>query len=211
MTSDKIIDAMIKAIGEKSTTSPIRISRADMLIHANHLYQEKIGPLLNKITSYTYDASDATHTITSGVGTLPSDFLAPHRVYDGDAGDDAPLAQIFDIADRVGDGDITTQFMIPNETTLWIFGLTPTNTIKLYYLQKPVALTDAGSSSPVDLKARFHFDVFTTYAKMVDAKNRSKRSYASHLIELEMLLDQIREAHKDGRRDNEPGIVKAVW
>ena len=205
MKTDDIIDFCLKAIGEKSTTSPVRLSRADCLIYINHAYQNIMGPLLNLMTTAT------TLTVTAGVATLPSDFLAPVRVTDGSLDDGTLLTQIFDINDKVDDGDEMQQFLIPNETQIWFFGKTPDSTVYLYYLQKPTALTDLSSSSPTSLKEKFHTS-FSTYINMIIAERRRQ---LNNMLAFEAkwldILDDIRREHSSGRRDFEPMVVKEVW
>lgn len=210
-TTDVIIDYMFRAIGESDPDDPTNIvisTRAEMLAIANHLYQYEIGPLLKLLASYTYNASDAAHTITAGVGTLPSDYLSPHLMYDGDAYDNPPLTQIFDIANKVADDAATSQYMIPNNTQFWIFGQTPANTIKLYYYQTPTALTDASNSSPTALQAKFHKAIFEYEAKRVYALRRNR---TDDMIDMEAAkleeLDKIEAAHSVGKQDQFPRSV----
>lgn len=214
-TTDVILNYMFRAINESNPASPtnsVISTRAEMLEIANQLYQNDIGKRLKNLASYSYDASDTDHTITAGVGSLPSDFLLPHRAYDGDAPDDAPLTQIFDIEDKADDTDDTTQYMIPNNSNLWIFGKTPTNTIKLYYYEKPDALTDSSGSSPTALKSEFHIDIFEFKAKEVYAKRRNR---IADMIDMRAavddLLDKIEKAHNIEKQDRGPLRIRDVY
>jgi hypothetical protein len=210
-TTDVIINYMFSAIGEDTPDDPqngVISTRAEMLEILNQCYQYEIGPLLKNLATYSYDASDAAHTITTGVGTLPTDFLAPHLMYDGDAYNNPPLTQIFDIADKVDDDASTSQYMIPNNTQFWIFGQTPTNTVKLYYYQSPTALTDADSSSPTALKAKFHKKIFEYEAKRVFALRRNR---TADMIDMEAAkLEELKEivaAYSIGKYDQFPRSV----
>lgn len=208
MTTDKIIDYCLKGIDE-DTVAPVEMSRAEVLEIINQLYQNDIGKRLKNLASYSYDASDAAHTITAGVGTLPSDFLLPSRVYDGDAPTNEPLAQIFDIRDKVANTEATSQFMLPDNANLWIFGQTPTNTIKMYYYAKPIALTDASSSSPTALKSEFHVDIFVARVKEVYALRQNNTYDMMDMKALVLdLLVQIQKAHTAEKHDSAPRRVK---
>jgi hypothetical protein len=214
-TTDVILNYMFRAINESNTTTPtnsVISTRAEMLEILNQLYQNEIGKRLNLLASYSYDASDADHTITDGVGALPSDFLTPHLMYDGDAVDNLPLTQIYDINDKVDDDADTTQFMIPNNTQFWIFGKTPTNTIKLYYYQKPAALTDSSSSSPTDLKSEFHINIFQAKAKEEYARRRNRTDdMIDAMAMVEDYLNQIAYAHSVERQDAAPRTIRDVY
>ena len=212
MTSDVIINHCLKAIGEDDPVAPVEMTRVECLQLINLFYQNEIGERLKNLLSYTYDASDGAHTITLGIGTLPSDFLLPSRVYDGDAETDDPLEQIFDIENKVTDTDTTSQYMIPNTTQLWIFGTTPTNTIKLYYYVKPTALTDSAASSPTALKEKFHLDPFMIHIKETMA---IRNDYLKDMFDLKSLkldiLDAIEKAHSVEKHDDSTLIIKDVY
>ncbi len=214
MTTDEIINQCLKAIGEDETTlaAPTQMSREDVLSIINEVYQGPIARRLRLLKSYSYDASDAAHTITAGIGTLPSDFLAPSRVYDGDAPDELPLTQITDINDKVADTDTTSRYMLPNMSEIWIFGTTPTNTIKMYYYFEPAALTDSASSSPTYLKKEFHLKPFV---KAVQGVYSTRNSDYGDEIDLEIflqdILNEIEDAHTYGMRDDTPKTIKVAW
>jgi hypothetical protein len=192
------------SIGEPDPANPIDLTRAECLEFINYAYQVEIGEKLNMLKLYEYDGSDAAHTITAGVGTLPSDFLAVYRVYDGDPDDVRPLEQITDIEDKVDDTDTTKQYMIPDEATLWIFGQTPTNTIRLYYKAQPTVLTDDVSSSPIYLKPKFHI-AFIAYIKMLYADRMDNlNDYFAKKSEWLDVLDNIEYEHNHGRQDAQP-------
>ena len=214
MTTDEIINQCLLSIGEDSGTlaAPLSMSRADILAFINLIYQGPIASRLRLLKSYSYDASDAAHTITAGVGTLPSDFMAPSRVYDGDAPDDRPLTQITDINDKVDDDDATSQYMLPNMSEIWIYGTTPTDEIKMYYYFEPAALTDSASSSPSYLKKEFHMKPFV---KAIQGIYSTRNSDYADEIDLEVflqdVLDEIEDAHTSGMRDDSPKTMKVVW
>ena len=203
MTSDVIIDYCLKSIGEDDVDNPVNLTRIQVLELINLFYRNHIGKRLFNLTSYTYDSSDADHTITAGIGTLPADFLSISSIYDGDTPTNKPLTQIFDIRDKVADTSTTSQYMIPNTTQFWIFGTTPTNTIKMYHYSKPTALTDSSSSSPTALKEEFHLEPFVKVIQKIYSTNNN---YFADEIDLEMyfqdLLNNIEFAHKVEKRDD---------
>lgn len=209
MTSDVIIDHCLKAIGEDDPDNPVEMTRVEVLSFIDSLYRNNIAKRLRLLATHTYDSSDADHTITAGVGTLPSDFLAPSRVYDGDTRNNYPLEQIFNIDGKVSDTDTTSQYFLPNIKQIWIFGQTPTNTIKMYYYKKPPALTDSASSTPEYLKEEFHMHPFT---KAVQGVYASRNGDYGDEIDLEIymqdILNEIEYAHNEGLRDKKPCRVK---
>lgn len=211
-TTDKIIDACLKAINEEDTVNPVGMSRADVLDIINHLYQNDIGRRIKTLVSYTYDASDAAHTITAGIGTLPPDFLLPAEVYDGDAPEQETLEQIFSIKDKVENDAATKQFLLPDNSSIWIFGQTPTNDIKLYYYKQPVVLTDANTSSPADLRTEYHLDVFKWATKKEYALRQNN---TNDVIDCEAYiqdyLKEIERAHTAGKQHDAPGGIVDVY
>lgn len=198
MDTASIIDQTLLAIGEDSATltAPVLMTRADILAYMNILYQNKIGRALKRLTLYSYDASDAAHTITAGVGTLPTDFLEAYRMYDGDIDDGVLLTQIYDLNGKVADDAATSQYIIVNNTTFWIYGQTPTTGIKLYYYAKPTALTDSSVSSPTALKEEFHVMPFVYEIKKLYALRNDEAGDAYDLeVILEATLRDIEFAH----------------
>lgn len=186
------------------------MTRADCLAFINLFYQNHIAKRLKILTTYSYDASDALHTITAGVGTLPTDFLAPVRVYDGDAPTNDPLDQIYDIENKVSDTSTTSQFMLPDLANLWIFGKTPTNTIKLYYYKKPVVLTDSAGSSPTALKEEFHLEPFVKVIQKIYATRNGDYGDEINLeIYFQDILDSIERAHRLEGKGTTSNKVKA--
>lgn len=213
-TTDVIIDQCLLGVGEDmdSLAAPVFMTRLDVITFINLIYQGPIARRLRLLKSYSYDGSDADHTITAGVGVLPSDFIAPSRIYDGDAPDDRPLTQIFDINDKVADTDATSQYMLPNMSEIWIFGTTPTDEIKMYHYFEPTALTDSASSSPTYLKKEFHLKPFV---KAIQGVYSTRNSDYGDEIDLEVflqdILGEIEDAHTYGMRDNSPKTIKVVW
>lgn len=201
MNTDEIITHCLRGIREVDTDTPIMMSREQVLSYCNHLYQDKIGLLLNKITSVTL-------TVEDGKASLPADYLAPVRVYDGGT----LLTQIFDIDDKLDNDAPCQQYWIPNEQEIHFFGQTPAGTVTLYYKAKPEALTDSSSSSPVDLKPEFHLEPFVCYTKQMHAFNRNNLA-DKYALNNELLdwLDEIRYAHSAGRRNIEPERIDDVY
>lgn len=209
MNTKEIIDRCLRAIGEKDPDNPVEMTRPEVLSLINEFYQNEIGELLRNMTSIVYDGSDADHSITAGAGLLPSDFLLPARVYDGDAPKNKPLEQIFDIDNRESDTSKTSQYMIPNTTEIWIFGKTPTNTIKMYYYAKPEPLEDDSSSSPTALKDKFHVDPFMIHVKEEYALRNNDLADLFDLKALKLdILDAIKKAHKTEKKDDRHSRVR---
>ncbi len=213
-TTDVIINHCLKAIAE-DTTNPVEMTRVEVLELINALYQYEIGERVKSLASYSYDASDAAHTITAGVGALPSDFLKMSQVYDGDAATNNPLEQIFEIEDKVADDAECSQYMIPDNANLWIFGQTPTTTIKMYYCKKPAALTDSASSSPTELKSGFHIGIKGVFAAMIKAELAKNQNSTYDMMDMASLLadllDEIEYAHTAGKRDDSPRVIVDVY
>jgi len=215
-TTDAIINACLEAIGESDVTNPVSMTRAKVLALCNTIYLDAMKKV-RALATYTYDASDANHTITNGVGTLPTDYLMVHRVYDGDAPDNPPLRWIKNIEDKVENTAKTSQFMIPDLQHIWIYGQEPTNGIKLYYFVKPTALTDANTSSPALLDEKFHIGVKGIFECGVKAEyaKRDNSTYDQFdmLALYQDLLNEIEDYHNRGKVDDEDTnpIVKIAW
>ena len=212
-TTASIIDYCLKAIGEADMTNPQQMTRAEILGIINPFYQYEIGKRLKTLAVYNYDSSDSDHTITSGVGALPADFLQPVQVYDGDAPANEPLTQIFEIEDKVSDDAVCSQYMLPDLDHIWLFGQTPANGIKLYYYAKPDVLTDLDLSTPAALKEEFHLDVFA--AKVKEVYEYRNGNYYDALGTLKAyvvgLLNQIEVAHSSERRDEGDRTIKVIF
>lgn len=208
MTTDEIINQCLKDIGEEDPANPVEMTREDCLRHIDLFYRNHIGKRLRLLTTYSYDASDADHTITAGIGPLPTDFLAPSRAYDGDN----RLKQIFDIDDKVSDTDPTSQYMLPDISNIWIFGTTPTGTVKLYYYRKPAALTDSSSSSPSELKEEFHVEPFMRLIKKIyDSRNHDNDDVFDMEAYCQDYLNAIENAHRIEQMDDSPQTIEVVW
>jgi len=195
MTTDDIISQTLLAIGEDSSAlaAPVLMTRSDILAYMNILYQNRIGRVLKRLTLYSYDASDAAHTITAGVGALPPDFLEACRMYDGDN----LLTQISDLADKATDDAVTSRYIVVNNTTFWLYGQTPTTGIEFYYYAKPAALTDSVASSPAALKEEFHVMPFVYEIKKLYALRNNEAGDAYDLeVILEATIRDIEFAHR---------------
>ena len=214
MDTASIINQCLLSLGEDadSLASPYSMTRADILAYINQIYQGPIAERLTLIKTHIYDGADASRTITEGVGTLPTDFLAPVRVYDGDAPDDDPLERILDIEDKVANTSATTQYMLPNMTQIWVFGITPTNDIKMYYHFVPTALTDSSESTPTYLKAAYHVKPFV---KAIQGIYATRNSDYGDEIDLEVflkdILDEIEAAHYFKTMDDTPRTKRMEW
>ena len=213
-TTDLIITACLEAIGESDTTNPVLMTRAKVLALCNTIYLD-VMKKVRALATYTYDASDANHTITNGVGTLPTDYLMMHRVYDGDAFDNAPLRWIRSIDEKVDDDADTLQFMVPDLQNLWIFGQTPTNAIKIYYYKKPPALTDANSSTPTLVDEKFHIGVKGIFEAGVKAeyakRDNSTYDQLDMLALYQDLLDEIGAYHNRGKVDDDTNLIVNMY
>lgn len=192
----RIIDLCLIGIGEQDLSSPYMMSREDVLWYINELYQGRIAEAIENMTHETLSFAE-------GIATLPADFLKPEWIYDGDAPDQEPLEQIFDIHKKVSDDARCQQFMIPdNNKTMWIFGKTPTRSIKVYYIPKPDALTDSATSIPVALDEQFHRDIFVARIKEVLAENQNNTyDMMDWRAKIEDLLSLIHSYYKKNKRD----------
>jgi hypothetical protein len=212
MNTDDIISQCLLSIGEDSSTlaAPVLMTRADILAYMNILYQNRIGRVLKRLTLYSYDGSDAGHTITAGVGTLPTDFLEAYRMYDGTIDDGTLLEQIYDLHSKVEDDADTSQYIIVNNTTFWIYGQTPTTGIEFYYYAKPTALTDSSASSPTALKEEFHVMPFVYEIKKLYALRNDEAGDAYDLeVILEATIRDIEFAHNVN--DYQPDKIVDVY
>lgn len=209
-TTKQIIDWMLRGVGisQEELDSPDEsiMSREYALSLINELRKGPIAEAIGNIKS-------AALVITDGIATLPSDWVKPHRVYDGDAPDQEPLEQIFDIEDKVADDDATSQYMLPDNSTMWIFGKTPEYGIKAYYIYFPESdLTDDNNSSPVELKAKFHRDIFVAYARKIDAiNNNDPDTEAEQGALVEALLKEIKMEYSIGKRDEAIQKIDVEW
>lgn len=212
MNTNKIIDACLRGIGEPDPANPVEMTRAEVMDLVNAIYQNEIGKRVKNLASFSYDGSDPAHTITAGVGPLPTDFLEVSQVYNGDAPGQYPLDQIFKIADKVADDAICSQYMLPDNANLWVFGKTPAIGIKLYYYRKPVVLTDNALTSPVDLKEEFHRDIFVARVKEVYAENTNNTyDMMDQRAKIEDLLTLIEQAHNNEKRDDTPRTIQNIY
>jgi hypothetical protein len=205
-TTTKNVDWCLLALEEDSAdlAAPEEMTRADVLEAMNEIYQNDIAEKMGLIKS-------ASIVITSGVGSLPSDWVKAHRIYDGDAPDDNPLEQIFDIDERVESTADTTQYMLPDDDNIWVFGITPTTGIKAYYIYAPAALTESPSTTPV-LKAKFHRKIFPAYIRQVYAMNNGMKAKEFEMGRLvESILNDIENEYTTGKRDAEQDTIKGEW
>lgn len=203
-TTQDIISKCLTQLGEKTPLTPTRMTRADVLFYINLEWRGRIAEAIRDITF-------ANLTFTSGIATLPTDWLKPERIYDGDAPTGTLLERIFDIGERVGDTEKTTQYYLPDSANIWIFGKTPTTGIKAYYVKKPAALTDSALSTPTALKEEYHIDIFVARIKEVYADRKNNYDDAmDYRAKFEDYLEMIRKAHKDSKEDRQIRRVRAA-
>lgn len=166
------------AIDDNETT-PTEISATVMAQLVNDAIRD-LAPSLNIVKS-------ATPTFTSGVASLPADFISPVSVYDGTT----LLHEIHSVTDKVADTAATSQYFIPNNTEIDIFGITPTGTVTLWYKGSPTALS-ADADIPSEVPLKFHPAIAEIYVK---AKYYAKlgRNYdaASLMNEWEALKKEV--------------------
>lgn len=212
MNTKDIIDYCLKGVGEEDVDNPVEVSRDDVLLLINTVYQGPIARRLKLLKTHTYDGSDADHTITGGVGNLPADFDRPSRVYDGDVPANEPLELIHDIDEKVADTDKTTQYFLPRTGEIWLFGKTPTNTIKLYHYFEPPALEDSIESSPLYLPKQFHLKPFVkAVQEWYSTKNADFLDEQELEIFLQDILDDIERYCDDKASDDRPRQIEVVW
>jgi hypothetical protein len=144
---------------------------------------------------------DAALTFTDGVATLPTDFVAPEMVRDGDRA----LVQIFDLADAVSTTGPTYQYYIGDNTSLYIFGTTPTGTVTLYYYKTPAALVNA-DDAPSQLPLRFHDRIWAYVKAQYMAQTNRHEEYARFMNIWETEVKAV-----VGRQKAYPGVMRSVW
>lgn len=203
-TTEQIINVCLKQLGEKNTASPSRMSRIDVLFYINLEYRGRIAEAIGDITS-------ASLTFTNGIASLPTNWLRPEAIYDGDRPNGTKLRRITDIAESVEDTAKTTQYMLPDNKHIWIFGETPSIGIKAYFINKPEALTDSPASTPDALIEDYHIDPFVNRIKEVYADNKNNYDDATdYRMKFEDYLSLIKNAHKNRKRDGSPLQIKAA-
>ena len=179
--------------------NPTEITLTDMKALINDGL-EALGAELNIIKS-------ATLTFTSGVASLPSDFIAPEACYD----DDELLDQIEDITLKVDATDTTSQFFIPNNTQLYIYGTTPTGTVTLWYKARPTALS-ADADTPTNLPKEFHRYIPEVYVKAIHAlRNNKLNTYNGLMVLWDTVRGNVGLATKEDRNFAAGHIMKDVY
>ena len=136
-----------------------------------------ISPKLNIVKSTTL-------TFTDGVASLPSDFLSVIEVLD----DDTHLMQIDDIRDRADTDGYATQFYIPNNTQIYIYGTTLQGTATLWYNAYEAVLND-DTDIPLNIPQELHSAIAEYYVK-AKHKQRDNKLYDSN--QLMNLWEQVK-------------------
>ena len=137
---------------DDNESSPNKISATVMLGLINDAIRD-LGSKLNIVKS-------ATLTFTTGVASLPSDFISPVAVYDGNV----ILSELRDIKYKVANDATTSQFYIPNNTEIHIFGQTPEDTVTLWYMSHETALA-LDADIPANIPVQFHYAIPEIYVK----------------------------------------------
>lgn len=166
----------------------------------NDLMEELINGFLKKLGDVMYIERAAQLTITDGVAELPGDFISANAVYHGTQA----LKRISRIQDKADDTAVTSQYYIPNNTEIYVFGKTPIEDVTLYYYAYPAELTE-DSDVPSELPLMFH-SVFEMYIKTWYAfQTGDIANYAT----LTALIEQriIPEIEHVCSRDKRPVII----
>ena len=184
---------------DDNESSPTEITAATLLLMINEGIQE-LSPYLNIIKS-------ATLTFVAGVATLPTDFISPIAVYD----EGVLLREIKSIKSKVGDTATTSQFYIPNNTQINIFGITPTGTVTIWYTAYETALT-TDATTPSNVPVQFHYALPEIYVKAkYYFKLNQNADYADLMRQWEQIKGQVFAATHADRLANGDIIEDAYY
>ena len=184
---------------DDNETTPTEISAAVMVLLINDAIRD-LAPDLNIIKS-------ATPTFTAGVASLPADFISPVAVYDGDV----QLYEIHSITEKLADTATTSQYYIPNNTQIQIFGTTPTGTVTLWYQAYPAALS-ADADIPSEVPVKYHPAIAEVYVKAKYYERLNRNYDASTLMnEWEGIKREIYKVTHHDRKANGDGIVDIYY
>jgi hypothetical protein len=137
----------------------------------------------------------ATPAFVAGVASLPSDFIKPVAVYD----DTKKLYEIRSIEDKAEDTADATQYYIPNNSQLYIFGLTPTGTVKLWYKGYPDELS-LDADIPSEIPSRYHYAIPEIFVKAkYNLRNNRMGDYAGLMSLWEQVKAEIFSAVNNER------------
>jgi hypothetical protein len=180
---------------DDSPTAPQYVTDTTMGLWINNALLS-LAKEMNILTS-------ATPTFTAGVASLPADFVAPKAVYDGTT----LLDEIDDILDKVADTDATSQFFIPNNSQIQVFGITPTGTVTLWYYASPATLT--GTDTPTELPIVFHDKIWLYVKAQYMAQTNRHDEYGRFMNIWE---SEVKPAVANYcKRKAYPGMMRSVW
>lgn len=129
-----------------------------------------INAALKDLASELSIIKSAALSFVGGVASLPSDFFSPEACYHGTA----PMKQLNKINQgRVADNADTSQFFIPDNSNINIYGKTPSNTVTLWYKSYPDELT-GDSAAPTELPERFHAYIPTVWVPAMNDLRRGQ-------------------------------------
>ena len=183
---------------DDDATDPNEITSAEM----TNLINEAIRDVAKDLNIFDND----TITLTSNVGSLPSDFLKPTRMEDSDG---LPLPQIDDINDK----DIYSQcWMITDSANFTVY---PTSTsvasVTLYYQKYPTELSGS-TDIPSSIPAEYHHFIPDQWIKAQYALRKNfLDEYNGLMVLWEDTKRQIRQACKNRRTASMTHKIKDVY
>lgn len=160
---------------EDDPTTPSEITDAEMGVLINQGLADLAGALnINK---------SATITLTSNVGTLPTDMYEPVRVEDANS---RAISQIEDINDK---GDYAQCWIINSSTSMTVYPVTTAvASVTMYYKAYPAALAEA-TSVPTDIPAEYHHYLADVWVK---AHYALRRNFLDEYNGLMLVWDDVK-------------------
>lgn len=152
---------------DDSPTNPIEINDTLMGEYINDAVQD-LAESLNIVKS-------ANLTFSSGSAWLPDDFVSSIKAWDGTK----ELKRLHSLNDKTVTDDTTdaSEYFLPNDGTIRIYGTNLTGTFKLEYKSAPDLLVN-DNDTPELIPARYHHFIPEIYVKAQYAlKNGRTNSY----------------------------------
>jgi len=147
--------------------NPIEIS--------DELMGEYINDAVQDLADSLHIVKSANLSFSGGAAWLPDDFIAPVKAWDGDR----ELKRLHSLFDKTVIDDTTdaSEYFLPNDGTIRIYGTNLTGTFKLEYKATPDQLSN-DNDTPELIPARYHHFIPDVYVKAQYAlKNGRTNSY----------------------------------
>lgn len=148
------------------------------------------------INEAVQDLADALHIVKSanlsfnnGSAWLPDDFLEPVKAWDGSR----ELKRLYSLNDKTVTDDTTdaSEYIIPNDGTIQIFGSHLTGTFKLEYIAAPDPLSNDNDTTEL-IPARYHHFIPEIYVKaQYSLKNGRTNTYRTYMSLWEDIRNEI--------------------